>query len=220
MWYNVYCSQLMPQSDCYQLQPDCEALSSKKCPARNFTNYFWHVWVVSATSPYIAQIFVFQLYFYLSWNNILKMFFSSIFNIKMAMWKFTEVFKNMHRDRRTITVQSNKIVNWKDWCWSWNSNTLATSCEELIHWKRPWCWEGLGAGGEGDNRGWDGWMASPIRWTWVWVNSGRWWWTGRPGVLRFMGSQRVDRTEQLNWTEAILDPSYGKNQMNFWPTQY
>ena len=56
-------------------------------------------------------------------------------------------------------------VHWKDWSWSWNSNTLATSCEELTHWKRPWCWEGLGAGGEGDDRGWDGWMASPTRWT-------------------------------------------------------
>ena len=68
-----------------------------------------------------------------------------------------------------------------------NSNTLATSCEELTHWKRPWCWEGLGAGGEGDNRGWDGWMASPTLWMWVWVNSRSWWWTGRPGVLWFMG---------------------------------
>ena len=62
-------------------------------------------------------------------------------------------------------------------------NTLATWCEELTHWKRPWCWERLKAGGEGDDRGWDGWMASLIRWTWVWVNSGSWWWTGRPGVL-------------------------------------
>ena len=51
-------------------------------------------------------------------------------------------------------------VHWKDWCWSWNSNTLATWCGELTHWKRPWCWEGLGAGGEGDGRGWDGWMAA------------------------------------------------------------
>ena len=68
--------------------------------------------------------------------------------------------------------------------------------------KRPWCWEGLGPGGEGDDRGWDGWMASPTRWTWVWVNSGSWWWTGRPGVLRFMGSQRVghDWATELNWT--------------------
>ena len=73
--------------------------------------------------------------------------------------------------------------SWKDWCWSWNSNTLATSCKELTHWKRPWCLEGLGAGGEGDDRGWDGWMASPTRWTWVWVNSGCLLWTGRPGML-------------------------------------
>ena len=62
---------------------------------------------------------------------------------------------------------------------------------------KDWCWEGLGAGREGDNREWDGWMASLTRWTWVWVNSGSWWWTGRPGVLRFMGSQRVGR----DWTE-------------------
>ena len=94
-------------------------------------------------------------------------------------------------------------VHWKHWCWSWNSNTLATWCEEMTHWKRPWCWEGLGAGGEGDGRGWDGWMASLTRWTWVWVNSGSWWWTGRPDVLQFMGSQRVgyDWATGLNWTE-------------------
>ena len=94
-------------------------------------------------------------------------------------------------------------VHWKDWCWSWNSNTLATWYEELIHWKRPWCWERLRAGGEGYNRGWDGWMASPTQWTWVWVDSGSWWWTMRPGLLRFMGSQRVghDRANELNWME-------------------
>ena len=82
------------------------------------------------------------------------------------------------------------------------TSTLATSCEELTHWKRLWCWEGLGAWGEGNNKGWDGWMASLTRWTWVWVNSGSWWWTGRPGVLRFMGSQRVrhDWATELNWT--------------------
>ena len=80
---------------------------------------------------------------------------------------------------------------------------------ELTYWKRPWCWEGLGAGGEGDDRGWDGWMASPTRWAWVWANSGSWWWTGRPGVLRFMGSQRVGHdwtTERLsNWTDWLTD---------------
>ena len=92
-------------------------------------------------------------------------------------------------------------VHWKDWCWSWNSNTSATWCEELTHLKRPWCWERLKAGGEGDDRGWDGWMASPTQWTWVWVDSGSWWWTGRPRVLRFVGSQRVGHAwaTELNW---------------------
>ena len=92
-------------------------------------------------------------------------------------------------------------VHWKDWCWSWNSNTSATWWEELTHLKRPWCWGRLRAGGEGDDRGWDGWMASPTQWTWVWVNSGSWWWTGRPGVLQFMGSQRVgyDWATELNY---------------------
>ena len=95
-------------------------------------------------------------------------------------------------------------VLWKEWYWSWNSSTLATSCEELTHWKRFWCWEGLLAGGEGDDRGWDGWMASLTQWTWVWVNSGSWWWTGRPGVLLFMGIAESDTTEWLNWTEFYL----------------
>ena len=96
-------------------------------------------------------------------------------------------------------------IHWEDWCWSWNSSTLATWCEELTPWKRPWCWERLKAGGERDNRGWDGWMASPTQWTWVWVNSRSWWWTGRPGVLQFMGSQWLDTTEWLNWTEEGLE---------------
>ena len=70
-------------------------------------------------------------------------------------------------------------------------------------WKRPWCWEGLGTRGEGDDRGWNSWMASLTPWTWVWVNSGSWWWTGRPGVLQFVGSQRVghDWVTELNWTD-------------------
>ena len=79
-------------------------------------------------------------------------------------------------------------------------NTLDTSCKELTHWERLWCWEGLGAGGEGDNRGWAGWMASATRWTSVWVNSRSWWWTGRHGMLEFMGSHRVrhDWVTELN----------------------
>ena len=74
---------------------------------------------------------------------------------------------------------------------------LATWYQELTHWERPWCWEILKAGGEGDDRGWDGWMTSLIRWTWVRLSSGIWWWTGKPGVLQSMGLQRVGH----DWTE-------------------
>ena len=94
-------------------------------------------------------------------------------------------------------------IHWKDWCWSWNSNSLLSWCEELTHLKRPWCWERLRAGGEGDDRGWDVWMASLTQWTWVWVNSRSWRWTGRPGVLQSMGSQKVghDWATELKWAE-------------------
>ena len=86
-----------------------------------------------------------------------------------------------------------------------NFNTLATWCKELTLWKRLWCWERLKTGGEGADRGWDGWMASLTQWTWVWVSSGSWWWTGKPGVLQSMGSQRVrhDWVTELNWTKLM-----------------
>ena len=84
-------------------------------------------------------------------------------------------------------------------CWNWNSNTLATWCEELTRWKRPWYWGRLKAGGEGDNRGWDGWIASLTWWTWVWVSTRSWWWTG-DGMLQSMGSQK-SWTWLSDWTE-------------------
>ena len=87
------------------------------------------------------------------------------------------------RSNQCILRRSVLGVPWKDWCWSWNSNTVATWCEEPTHWKRPWCWKRLRAGGKGENRGWEGWMSSPTWWTWVWASSGSWWWTGKPGVL-------------------------------------
>ena len=76
-----------------------------------------------------------------------------------------------------------------------------THCEEVTHLKRPWCWERLKVGGEGDDRGWGGWIASSTRWTWVWVYSGSWWWTGKPGMLQSMGSKSP--TWLSNWTESF-----------------
>ena len=100
--------------------------------------------------------------------------------------------------------------HWKDRCWSWSSNTLATWYKELTLLKRPWCWERLRARGEGDDRGWDGWTTSRTQWTWVWVDSRNWWWTGRPGVLRFMESQKVghDWATELNYYVIASDLIY------------
>ena len=98
-------------------------------------------------------------------------------------------------------------MHWKDWCRSWSSNTLTIWCEELTHWKRHQCWERLKARREGDGRGWNGWMASPTQWTWIWASSGNRWWTWKPGVLQSMGLQRVrhDReTEQNRWVIKIF----------------
>ena len=96
-------------------------------------------------------------------------------------------------------------IHWKDWCWSWNSNTLVTWCEELTSLEKNLMLsrsERLKAGGEGDDRGWDGWVASLTRWPWVWANSRSWWWTGKPGMVQSMGSQRVIHNwmTELNWT--------------------
>ena len=87
------------------------------------------------------------------------------------------------------------------WCWNWRSNTLATWFEELTHLKRPGCWERSNVEGEVDDKGWDDLMASPTQRTWVWGSSGSWWWTGGPGMLQSMGSQRVghDWVTELNW---------------------
>ena len=109
-------------------------------------------------------------------------------------------------------------VNSGSWWWTGRPGVLrfmgsqrvghdwATELNWKTHRKRPWCWERLRAGGEGDDRGWDGWMASSTQWTWVWVDSRSWWWTRRLGVLWFMGSQELDTTELLNRTELNMIP--------------
>ena len=91
------------------------------------------------------------------------------------------------------------------------THTLATWCKELTPLKRPWCLERLKVAGGGDDRGWDGWMASLTCWTWVWVSPGSWWWIGKPGVLQSMGSQRVghnwvtELSHRKEWNPAICD---------------
>ena len=118
------------------------------------------------------------------------------------LWCWRRLLKvpwTARRSNQSILKEISPECSLKGLIWSWNSNTLATWCEELIHLKRPWCWERLRAGEEGDNRGWDGSMASPTQWTWVWVDSRSWWWTGRPGMLQSMGLQRV----RYNWATEL-----------------
>ena len=92
---------------------------------------------------------------------------------------------------------------------------------KLTHWKRPWCWERLKAGGEGDDRGWDGWMASPTWWTWVWATSRSWWWIGKPGMLQYMGLQRVRHDWATELTDSMLGQKpfrhlFGKSSLTFY----
>ena len=97
-------------------------------------------------------------------------------------------------------------IHWKCWCWSWSANTLATWCEDPTHGKRPWSWERLRAEGEGGDKGWSGWMASPTQCTWIWANSGRWWSTGKPGVAAVHGVAK-----SWTWLTTKLIFVYGIN---------
>ena len=148
-----------------------------------------------------AMVFPVVMYGYESWT-IKKAEHQRINAFELWCWKrLLRVLWTARRSNQSILRKSSLNIHGKDWCWSWNSSILATWCEELTHFKRPWCWERVKAGREGDDRGGDGWMASPTQWTWVWVNSGSWWYTERPGVLQSVGSQRVGHNwaTELNW---------------------
>ena len=103
---------------------------------------------------------------------------------------------------QSILKEISPEYHWKDWCWSWSSKSLAMWCEEPTHWKRSWCWERLKSGEKGTTENEMVWMASPTQQTWVWASSGSWWWTGKPGVLQSMGSQRVRHDWGLNNNKA------------------
>ena len=149
--------------------------------------------IASSTKVHLVKAMVFPVVMYgcESWT-IKKAECRRIDAFELWCWRrLLRVPWTARRSNKSILKEISPGCSWKDWCSSWNSNTLATWCEELTHLRRLWCWERLKAGGEADDRGWDGWMASLTQWTWVCVDSGSLWWTGRPGVLRFMGSQRV-----------------------------
>ena len=111
--------------------------------------------------------------------------------------------KGLSRDFSSTTVQQHPFfglnIYWKDWCWSWSSNTMATWCEQPTHWKKTLVLGKMEGRRRRGNKGWYSWMASLIPWTWTWAPSRRWWGTKKPGELQSMGSQRVENdlvTEQ------------------------
>ena len=115
------------------------------------------------------------------------------------------------RSHQSIPVLN---IHWKDWCWSWSSNTLATWCEELTHWKRPWCWKILKSSGEGDKTGWCGWMASPTLWTWIWASSGSGDQQRSLACCSLWGRKESHTTEQLNWIDREYQ-AYGVGSLTF-----
>ena len=161
------------------------------------------MWLVHIVRLVKAMVFPVVMYGCESWT-VKKAECRRIEAFELWCWRrLSRVHLTARSSNQSILKEINPDILWRNWYWSWSSNTLATWCEELTHLKRPWCWERLKVGGEGDDRGWDDWMASLIQWTWVWVNSGSWWWTEGPGVLQSMGSQRVrhDWVTEMNWRE-------------------
>ena len=131
--------------------------------------------------------------------------------IKKALYRaFLSSERSLRRHFRVpwTARRSNQLILNDNQSWIFTGRTNAEAETPILWppdvknwlWKRPWCWERLKARGEGDNRGWDGWMASLAWWIWVWVNSGSWWWTGRPGILLSMGSAK-SCTWLCDWTE-------------------
>jgi len=131
---------------------------------------------------------------------------------KKELWCWRRLLRvpwTSRRSNQSVLKEISPEYSLKGWCWSWSSNTLTTWCEEPTHWKRPWCWERLRAGGEGGDRGWDGWMASLTQWTEVWASSRRWWRTGKPDMLLFMGLQ--SRTQLKDWTTTNNNSNKGES---------
>ena len=121
----------------------------------------------------------------------------------VVLEKTLESFLDCKEAKPVNPRKSTLNIHWKDWCWSWSSNTLSTWCEKPTHWKRPWCWERLKAGGEGDNRGWDGLATSLTQWTRVWANSRRQWRTGKPVMLHVVHGVTKSHTWLSKWPTTI-----------------
>ena len=183
-------SKITSDGDCSHEIKRCLLLGTKAMT--NLESIFKNRDITLPTKVHLvkAMVFLLVMYGYESWTvNKAKCQRIDVFELP-CLRRLLRVPWTARRSNQSILKEINPEYHWKDWCWSWSSNTLATWCEELTHLKRPWCWKRLKAG-EGDNRGWDGWMVSPTQWTWVWASSKSWWWTGNPDILQSMVLQRV-----------------------------
>ena len=168
------------------------------------------------TKVHIVKAIVFPVVMYgcESWT-IKKVECQTIDAFEVWCWRrLLRVPWTARRLNQSMSIPMN--THWKYWCWSWSSNTLGTWCEKLTHWKRPWCWQVLKAGGEGGGkekgRGWVGYIASLTQWTWVWANSMRQWRTGQPGVPQSLGSQRVRLGLVIEQQQIQCDCLYKKRK--------
>ena len=123
------------------------------------------------------------------------------------LWCWRRLLKvpwTARRSNQSVLKEISPGISLEDWCWSWSSSTLATWCEELTYWKRPWRWERLKAGGEWDDRGWDGWMASPTQCTWIWASSRSWLVMDREAWHAVVHGVTKSQTRLSDWTELRL----------------
>ena len=163
-----------------------------------------------------AMVFPVVMYGYESWT-IKKAEHRRIYAFELwCWWRLLRVPWTSRRSNQSILKEISPEYSLEGLMLKLKLQYLATWCKELTHWRRPWCWERLKAGGEGDDREWDGWMASPTQWTWVWASSGRWWRTGKAGMMQSMGSQRVEH----DWvTKQQQNSSFIHNCQNWVITQ-
>ena len=160
-------------------------------------------WIIKKLEPWRTDAF--KLWF---WRKLFR-----------VLWTAGRKNKNKNKNKNSESQRKSTLnIHWKEWCWNWSSNTLTTWCKESTHWQRPWCWERWRVRGEGGDRGWDAWMASPTQWIWVWANSGRQWRIGKACVLQFFRSQIVGHNLATPFLVIIkcwfgfLDGSVVKNQ--------
>ena len=157
------------------------------------------------TKVHLVKVIAFPVVKYGCENwTIMKTMCQRIYAFELLCWRsLLRVPWTARRSNQSTLKEMSPDIHWKDWCWSWRSYTFSTWWEVLTHWKRSWFWERLKAGGEGNDRGWDGWIASLTWWTWLWANSRCWWWAEKLAWDSSLGCRESDMTEQLNWTEWI-----------------